>query len=378
MRQKRRAESGLNVIQLVGILFITLLVSAIPIDLGYYFAMQNRLQTAADSAALAAVAELYRSTALDPGNRLNDAKNAALVYISYNEPDSTLGDDDIQFGFIDPGSRRYDPNNFSIPTSNPHYSMTKGFNSVFIRLDRSKNGINSPLRTIMGNFFGVFSMNAEAHSIAMMEQTVNAIDNGGLRPILACEGQIRKAMEDGILENNLVRIYEDRLEIDGVSHIADCPPPGSGNWAFANLDDSFSGGEPVDVHPKIMGEWLASGYQGRVKADNEYRTRRGDFFAEVAPLLDSLIDNRVVFPIPFYRTWKSSGGTGSKARIAGFVGFQITGYKISKPKAARYQTNQYIEGHFQRYVCNKGCSSDNSGHFSTLAGAVVKFRLAPR
>lgn len=228
----------------------------------------------------------------------------------------------------------------------------------------------------MGNFFGVLSMDTEAHSIALMEQTVSAIDNGGLRPLFVCEGQIRKAMEDGVLENNLVRIYEDRIEIDGVNHIRDCPPPGSGNWAFADFNNDVTGGEPVDVHPKVMGDWLASGYRGVIKAGNEYRAVRGDFIAELAPLLDSLIVNRVVFPIPFYRTW-SSEEAGSKVKVAGFVGFQITDYKASKQKASRYRTSQYIEGRFQRYVCNRGCMSDHSG-FSTLAGAVVKFRLAPR
>lgn len=362
-----RASSGMHVIQTLGVILISLMVSAVGVDFSYYFAEQNRLQTAADAAALAAASELYRGIAVDPDERLEDARTAARQFVTYNEPGLTLADEDIRFGFINPAGKTYDPDHFTTPSSNPDYAMTKGYNAVFVRMDRSQGGSNSPLNSLLASLFGVETMNTGAYAVAMVDQTVNAITNGGLRPIYACEGQVKKAMEDGILENNLVRIYGDHLEVDGIGNFAQCPLPGSGNWGFAD----FTNCGPGTVGSSTISDWFASGYPGTVQIGTCYSTKPGNFISSVSGQLDKLILNKTVFPIPFYDTWQG-GGANTQVNISGFVGFRMTGYKGNGPAASRY-----MEGHFTRYICNKGCKANSSG-FSTLGGAAVKLRLASR
>ena len=365
MKIQRKASLGMHLVQTLGIILISLMVSALGIDFSYYFAEQNRLQTVADSAALAAVSELYRGIAVDPDERLDDARSAAREFVSYNAPGLNLNDDDIRFGFVDPATKKYNSATFTTPSPSPDYAITKGYNAVFVRMDRSRGGTNSPLNSLMASLFGVNTMDTSAHSVAMIDQTVNAISNGGLRPIYACEGQVKKAMEDGILENNTVRVYGDHLEVDGVGNFANCPLPGSGNWGFAD----FTNCGPGTVGASTIEDWFASGYPGTVQIGTCYSTKPGNFISSISSTLDRLIANRTVFPIPFYNTW-SGNGSNTQVNISGFVGFRMTGYKGNGSAASRY-----MEGHFTRYVCNKGCTSDSS-RFSTIGGAAVKLRLA--
>jgi hypothetical protein len=355
----------MNLIQISGLMLITMMISALAIDFGYYFAEQNRLQTAADAAALAAATEMYRSGSLDPSDRLKDARYAALDYVRYNDSDLRLANDDVKFGFIDPATKKYKPAGFTEPSFHPDYAMTDGYNGVYVQVERATGSINRPLKTIMANMFGLTSMDTSAYSVALVDQTIHAIKDGGVRPIYACEAQIKKALEDGILENDVIRIYEDHLEVNGVADISGCPSPKSGKWGFAD----FSNGSFTER----MSSLFHHGYGGSLKIGESYTTQPGDFIPNITPQLDSLIAHETVFPIPFYHSWR-----GTEITISGFVGFQLTDYKLKEKEASRYSSRygaEYLEGRFMRYVCNKGCESEINGT-PTIGGAVVKLRLA--
>lgn len=364
----RKADSGFLVIQLLGVILLILMISALAIDFGFYYASQNQMQTAADSASLAAVTELYRNTSIDPDTRMDSARDSAAELVDGNMSGMTLADSDVVFGYIDPATRKYDAGNFRAPTTDSDYSQTGGYNAVWVRLRKNDSGPNAALNTIMANLFGMTTMNAEAQSVALLDQSVSSIDNGGLRPIYVCEAQFKSAMEDGIPENNVVKIYGDHTEVDGVQTVAGCPEIGSGNWSFADFTDCNSG----TVGASTVGEWFSGGYPGKVSVGECYSTKPGNFIHSIENELDTLISSQTIFPVPLYDSWSGNGSNGSIV-VNSFVGFKITDYVSTGSQA-----NRYIEGHFYRYVCKEGCSSGSSSAGTAPGGAVVKLRLASR
>lgn len=126
----RAAQQGSQIIQLFGIIIIIMMASAIAIDFGYYYAEQNRLQTAADAAALAAVSSIYYDTSTVPNQKLTAASNAAAEMVEANQDGLLLGDDDVIFGFVDPTTKLYEPATFRSPNMSPDYALTGGYNAV--------------------------------------------------------------------------------------------------------------------------------------------------------------------------------------------------------------------------------------------------------
>jgi hypothetical protein len=293
---RRKSAEGSHVIYLIGLMLISLMMSSMAVDMGYYFGFQNRLQTAADSAALAAADQLYRSTEVDPATRLNEARTAAQTLVGHNETDMTLAGNDVTFGFVDPASKIYHEASFTQQSTQPQYLPTGGYNAVRVRVLRGAGGGNPPLQTIMANLLGIGQMDTGAASVAFMDQRVIAIDNGGLRPIYACQAQFNRTMADGVSENNVVRVYGDHVEVDGVQNQTGCPPMGSGNWGFADLRNC----SPDAVGSSTIGDWFATGFPGIVNIGQCYSTNPGNFIHSIETELNTLITNKTVFPIPMY------------------------------------------------------------------------------
>jgi Flp pilus assembly protein TadG len=364
----RKSSQGTFTIQLIGVILITLIMAALAIDFGHYFAAQNTLQTAADSGSLAAATALYHDIEVDKNTKLANARDAAIELVQKNNPDLTLTNDDVVFGFIDPASKKYDPNNFRTPSTNPDYALTAGYNAVYVRVRQTEDSPNGQLPTFMANMIGISGMNASAESVALLDQTINGVTNGGLRPVYVCEAQFRKAMEDGVPENNVVRIYGDHVEVDGVQSQAGCPAMGSGNWGFADLRNC----SPDAVGSSTIRDWFATGFPGTVNVGQCYSSSPGNFISSATNELDKLVSDKTLFPLPLYDSWSGSGSNTS-VNVSGFVGFKITGYKANGSQASRY-----IEGRFYRYACKQGCNTGNagSGTGTTPGGSVVKLRLA--
>lgn len=358
---------GFQVVQMFGLIAISLMVSALVIDFAYYYAAYNAIHTAADSAALAAATELFRDPQPDPDVRMRDAQVQAQQYLMRNQPNISLQANDVVFGYIDPLKKVYNRVTFATPTADPNLQFAKGYNSVWVKVSKTEDSANGPLNTLMGNLLGVHHMNMEATAVAMVDQSTNTISSGGLRPIYACENQVAQAMQDGILENNQVRIFSDHVEVDGNAASGGCPAKGTGNWSFAD----FTGCGSSNVGAGTIRDWMGAGYRGTVQANQCYGVRAGDFIANLGEELNGLIAHQTVFPIPMYNAW---AGSGKKANVTvnGFVGFKVTNYMASGPESERY-----IEGHFSRYLCNQGCRSESPA-ISRPAGSVVKIRLASR
>lgn len=367
MKHLRRAHSGYQIVQIMGFLLISLMFSSLAIDFGYYYAAKNKLQTAADSATMAATQELYRSIQVDPSDKMDDARAQAEALVTENEPNLSLDTDDVLFGFVDPATKTYNPATFRTPSNNADYASTGGYNAVRVRVRKTSDSPNNGLNTIMANLMGITRMNTQATAVALVDQSVNAITDGGLRPIYACEAQFNRTMQDGIPENNVVRIYGDHVEVDGVQNEAGCPAMGSGNWGFADLTDCNSG----TVGASTIRDWFANGYPGTVTAGQCYSTKPGNFISSISSELDTLINNETVFSVPLYDSWSGNGSNG-KVNVSAFAGFKISGYLANGSASSRY-----IEGHFFRHTCSTGCSSSGNGGTSP-GGAIVKIRMASR
>jgi hypothetical protein len=366
--RRRKACKGYQLLLLVGMILIGLMVSALAIDYGYYYAAQNRLQTAADSGSLAAVQELYLNSNASVNTKLQSARGQAQSVVSANMTGLNLDTSDVLFGYVNPVTRVYDPNTFRTPSSNSNYTATGGYNAVRVATRRSDSSINGSFNTIMSNLFGVSKFNAQAYSVAMMDQNIGSITNGGLRPIYACQAQFNTTMQDGVPENNTVRIYGDHVEVDGVQNAAGCPAMGSGNWSFADFTDCG----PGSVGTSTIKDWFTGGYPGTVDLGKCYSTDPGNFISSISDELNTLISDKTVFPIPLYNSF-SGNGSNTQVTISGLAGFQISDYQANGNQADRY-----IEGHFHRYVCSNGCTSNSSGNTSGPGGSVVKLRLASR
>mgnify|MGYP003941078389 CR=1 FL=1 len=364
---KRKSQRGFQIIQTLGLFLLTLMASAFAIDFSYYYAAQNQLQTAADSASLAGATELYRDTSVDSLTKQDNARDAAQDLVDENMPGMVLDSSDVVFGYVDPATKKYDSSSFRTPTTNTDYSSTGGYNAVWVKVRKGGDGPNAALNTIMGNLFGITQMNAEAQSVALVDQTVNTITDGGLRPIYVCESQFNQTMTDGIPENNTVRIYGDHAEVDGTQNTTNCPALSSGNWGFADFTDCSSG----TVGASTIATWFASGYPGSVTAGQCYSTKPGNFIASIRTELDTLVSNQTIFPVPLYDSWSGNGSNG-QVNVSGFAGFKITDYV-----ATGSQSGRYIEGHFYRYACKNGCTSGSNGS-TTPGGAIVRIRLASR
>lgn len=368
MRVIRYKARGVQMIHFIGLMMLTLIVSALAIDFGWYFGAQNQLQTGADAAAIAAVDALYRSSAVDPEDRLLEAEFAAQDLMDANLPDHILEDGDITFGFIDPGTKAYDPDTFTTPNPDPDYAATGGYNAVRVAARRSGNSVNGALPAIMANMFGVNTMDTAAFSVALIDNTVNEITDGGLRPFYACEGLLDTALADGNISNNEIRIYGQQVEIDGENQVANCPPPGSGNWGFADLRNC----SPGAVGMSTMGEWILNGYPGSVTAGECYSTQPGNAISSTHArnALDTLIANQTVITLPLYNQY-SGGGSNTQVTVSGFVGFVVTDYQ-----ATGSASNRYIQGYFTQAVCTSGCRAN--GGSGPSGASIVKLRLAGR
>jgi hypothetical protein len=329
------------------------------------YTAQNNLQVGVDSAALAAVGELYNSDNSDPALRQADAEDAAIFYGDENIADGLLdlSSDNIRFGYVDPQTKQYDPATFSTLSTDPNLAFTGGVNAVRISaLALESRGDSVP--TTLSRILGIERMDTAAYAVALMDDTVGEV-TGGLRPIYGCQEQYRRAMLDGRPENDVIRVYNDRFMINGVTITSDCPPPGSGNWGFADFRNNTANSPGNDQ----LSDWWLNGFSDRpVQANAYYSTQSGNAISssQVTGALNTLKNNATRIMIPLIDTDYQGGGSNTKVHVVAYTGMVITDYKSNGPASGRY-----IEGYLTRMTCTSQCRTGDS---STGTG-VVKLQL---
>lgn len=361
----RTHYQGGAIVQLIGVVFVGFLVSALSIDFGFYFSAQNQLQTASDAASLAAASRLFTSTANNAESRQDESIEEAIELGGENTEFTELSEDDVTFGYIDPETKTYNVATFTTPSADPDSQGTDGYNAVLINGTAAAEN-NHALPGIIAKMAGIQTMDTYAHSVAMLDNVLSEM-TGGLRPIYACKAQFDLAMADKNPRNNVARVYGQNFYLDGNTNIAGCPPAGSGNWGFADLRNA----DPNAPGANDTSEWFEDGYPHTVTADTYYSTQSGNFLSNhgVQQALNTLISNQTVITIPLINNDYTGSGSNTNVRVVGFTGFVITGFR---PNGQAHQ--RYIEGYFTKVICNDAqCKTGKGGNLK--GGGVAKLRL---
>ena len=179
-----RDQDG-SVVTLVAMAATTFIgLAAVAVDLSYAIVLQSRLQSAADSAALAAAVALP-----DQNAALAQAQVYAQKNLAVSENGTVLAVNDAIFGNWDNATRAFAPN----PPTDP-------INAVEIRLRRAdSNGY--PVSTFFGSIFGITKINLSASAIAVANK-------GELTCLLALDPDAEDAV---LLDSNAL------IDIDGCS-----------------------------------------------------------------------------------------------------------------------------------------------------------------
>jgi hypothetical protein len=362
----KRAQKGVAIVQMIALIFMSFLLGAFAVDFGFHVAVQNQMRTAADAAALAAVSKLFTSTAASPQERQEEAIEAAMSLSDKNAGFITpLFEDDVYFGFIDPGTRTYNAASFLSPSEDPNYEDLDGYNAVYVNVSADQEH-SSPLPTIMARLLGQNTMETHAGAAAILDNTIGSM-HGGLRPVYACYGQYQQAMADNNPHNNVARIYGKQFYLDGNTDIEGCPPPGAGNWGFADLTDA----DPGAPGAHDISEWFRNGFPHNVAADQYYSTQPGNFLSNspVQSALNGLISNETVIMLPLISDDYTGDGSNTQVRVVGFTGFVVTDYRGNGPADSRY-----IEGYFTRAICRDSQCRPGTGN-NLVGGGVANLRL---
>jgi len=364
---KQKASSGHNIILFVGVLMVLLMFGALSIDMGYYFTTQNQLLTASESGALSGIHELFASdTGFSPAEAIQGAESTAqdmagqnLAVIGLKEEQK---DYEIVMGYMDSASGQFSDS----PTADDNYLITGGYNAVKV------NTFANDFSTLMAKIIGVDVMSSAASAIALAENSIGSMGSG-VRPVYICKEQYERAAADGILENNTIRTYGQKFYIDGDTNLGDCPPPGEGNWGFADLRDSNAGAVGADT----IESWFRDGYPGSVYANEHYSTQSGNFLTSqnVQSALQQLINNETIIYLPVIDNDYSGSGSNTSVNVIGFTAFIITNYNVTGPANSGHghntTDNRYIEGHFTKTICTKECTYTANA----FGGSIGKVRL---
>lgn len=353
---------GASLIHMLTLLFVTSMVGVFAIDMGLNFAAQSQLQTVADSASLAAANELFRSTSSNTEDRTQDAIDVAVEYAEENLSFSSLEESDVILGYIDPDTKEYDKSSFTTPNPDPAYANTGGYNAVRVKVKAGHGGGGDAIPSIMGRLFGVNTMNSTATAISLMDSTIGQF-TGGVRPIYTCAEQFSLASADGDPSNDTIRIYGDEFHFNGQVVNNGCPPPGAGNWGFADLRDD----QPGAPGNATLSSWWQNGFPDPVNSDEYYSTQPGNSINSngVKSALNYLMNNEVVFPVPLIDEDYSGNGSNTQVHVVGFAGFQITNYSA-------HGNNSWIEGKFVKMMCQGNCGR---GDGSAVGGGTANLKL---
>lgn len=368
-QRHRKRGKGFGLVLSVGSALLGLMVASVAVDVGSLSAEQAHLQSAADAAALAAVQEFVHSNSNNANNIFSDARSQASsianTFSSSENPVSVDSGVDISFGYVDPFNPSYNANTFNTASDNPNFQKTGGFNAAHIRVRRTEGSPAGPFPTMLAQLFGVNGMDVQADAVAYLDNNIGEITSG-VRPFFALEEQYERAMQDGDITNDRIRILGKRLKFNG-RNVSGAPSPPSGNeWGFAN----FRQGCPLNITNQNIATWIEDGFgaypqDNPVSATGDYGQLSGSKITDcrISHAIRDLKNNRTEFMIPLIKKTKNG-----HAYVDRFTGFVITNYRVSSNRNRRY-----VDGHFTETVCSNNCR----GNFTadTSGNNVYKIRL---
>jgi len=184
---------GSNLILSIGTLFAAVFTGGMAVDTGFYFAIHQKMQNAADSSALAAVNQFYRSASSTLSGKESDAIDTAQSLAETN--DESLNVSDVEFGYVDPVTRQYDAANFTTVPATSSFTTangysTNGYNAVRVTVKAGTGQANAPITTFFTKALGIDELNANAQSVAMF----GSASPSAVRPLFMCKAAFDQAV----------------------------------------------------------------------------------------------------------------------------------------------------------------------------------------
>ena len=280
-----RNERGQTLV--ISVLFLVVLcgMAAAVLDVGSWFRAQRAAQAAADASALAGAHALP----YDPG--------LATTYVTQYATKNDGGLHNVTFS-----------------------SKTVANDTVHVRIRRAAPGF-------FAKVFGISSVTVSARASAKAANLSSArwvapIVVNEKHPMLTCTP--RPCFGAGT-ELDYYHLKTSGAQTDG-----------AGSFGFINLD-------PSDPNPgtSTMGDWIRKGFSGYMELGN-YEARTGNPFSSssIGDSLSDRIGTEILFPV-----YRKLTGTGSSAKyeIVGWVGFHLTGFKLTG-------SDEKLYGHFTQVI----------------------------
>lgn len=342
MRQKGQAA----ILNTMGLAFIMLMVGGLAVDNAFVHTVKRGMDNAADSAALAASAELFKNTSPYPAVRQEAARSFAIRVAGQNMS-NRIDANDIEFGFVDPLTGAYDSGNFTQRTFDPRYDATGGYNAVRVTVKARPGENNRPVPTLFTRFLGFQEVNAASQGVAIFGGGVSGM--GGLRPLYLCQIAYDTANNRAIFNDVSepeITFHNDDIEVGNmtINAAATCGGLGPGNFGLADFDGGGGGAQQFN-------DILKNGYNGVVKIGEDYGPKTGHAISSSEAELAYLKNNKVQFTIPLY-SQTSGNGVNAKFRVSKIVGFTITDYNLNG------NSKTWIKGKFTKTLCTDRCSYD--------------------
>jgi len=358
--QRLAKARGQALIQTLGLVLSTAMIGGLAIDTGFYYAETQTLRSAADAAALAAVAELFKSTNPDLQSRFTESRTEAQS-LALQNTNRVLNAADMEFGYVDPTTGAYNANTFTTPSTNPVFATTGGFNAVRVNARAANGQANSPIPAVFTTLLGRQSFNAAASAVAIYGGGVSGAS--GLRPVYLCQAAWDYAKAQyGDATVPEITFYGTTLRVGNtnISQSDSCGEMGPGNWGLADFDRES--GAPGN---STVAEWWANGYNGMVHIGEDYEVQTGTPIHTYNTTFGQLKNAQTIIQVPLYDNTEDNG-SNALFHVSQIASFVITDYKTTGPESQRY-----IRGHFKKTLCTSKCTQGTT----LLSGDVTKIRL---
>lgn len=357
---RHHKQKGQAMIQTLGLMIATVMIGALAIDTGFYYANTQSMRCAADAAALSSAAELFKNGATGLQSRL-DAARASGQAIANQNANMAVNVSDMEFGFVDPLTGHYDAQSFTTPTTNSVFSITGGYNAIRVRVQAADGQANTPIPALFSTILGNQNYDAAVDAVAIYGGGVSGAS--GLRPVYLCQtawDYAKQTYGDPTLPQ--ITFYGNTLQVGNtsLSQAQTCGAMGPGNWGLADFDRNS--GAPGN---STVSDWWDNGYSGTVNVGEDYEVQPGNPIQTYTSTFNTLKNEGTVIQVPLY---SSTTGNGSNARfhVSQIASFVITDYKTTGPQAQRY-----IRGYFRRSLCTSDCTMGST----LLSGDVTRIRL---
>lgn len=327
--ERLREKSGTIFVLAAASLFAFISFCALVVDFGHIFVTKAELQNVADSAALAATAEIQ--------NGIDQARETA---VAFGEAHQVAGSPIL----IDSGDVAFGHYDYATEQLMLGQSPT---NAVIVSAKKMEGSVSGPLTLFFARLFGNDTTNVRAVSIAVVESGVIGVRaRGGLIPVAARDSMVD---QDGNGEFDLGRIVDILPRSDAPGNFWYLDFYGDPNsttdlryWIENGYDQDF-----VIPPGESVGIWGSAQVEGTPGI-------RGD---SVADSFQTILGKQVFLPV---HNGVSKQGSNALYNIIAFLGVRIVDVNLTGPQSERYVRAELISVTSSVLITHPDAPANNS------------------